>query len=198
MELPLRLPDHDDLLHRPLPAQGIWWLSKWPEFTLNNMPFLSGPRHGDRYVPPSDLLQRFADIKLALGALVALPIGAALKKDLLDELLWQVTFATGNTQSKFMGRYRSAKMVAAAGLKIERDHVYRRKTLLQELLGPTPSLDRIIARAQCCVVLSADEHRSVSDIDGGRKYSLAGITVYDMCDHTEVDPEALWPAYELE
>ena len=141
------------------------------------MPFHSGPRHNDRYVPPSDLPQRLADIKLVLGAIPGLPIGIALKRDLLDEALWQATFATGNTQSKFMGRYRSAKVVCVAGLKIERDHVYRRKVLLEELLGPSPDLDRIIARAQCCVVLTAEEHRSVSDIDGGRKYTLAGITV---------------------
>ena len=162
------------------------------------MPFHSDPKHCDRYVPSSDLPLRFADIKLVLGALVSLPIGTALKKDLLDEVLWQVTFATGNTQNKFMGRYRSAKMVRVAGLKIERDHVYRRKTLLRELIGPSPDLDRIIARSQCCVVLTADEHRLVSDIDGGKKYTLAGVTVYDMCDQTEVDSEALWPQFDSE
>ncbi len=162
------------------------------------MPFCSGPKHGDRYVAPGDLPQRLADIRLVLAALTGLAIGTPLKKELLDQVLWQVTFATGNTQSNFMGRYRSAKTVHVAGLKIERDHVYRRKTLLQELLGPSPNLDRVIARAQCCVVLTADEHRSVSNIDGGKKYKLAGIKVYDMCHQAEVDPESLWPPYDLE
>jgi len=160
------------------------------------MPICSSPRHGAQYVAASDLVERLAEIKTVLQSLIALPIGRFLKKDLLDRALWNVTFVTGNAQGKFMGRYRSAATIKEAGLKIERDHVYRRKTLLQDLLSSSCDLDRIIRLAQCCVVLTASEHRSVADIDGGRKFRLANIVVYDMCDRSEVDPEALWPPYQ--
>jgi len=93
---------------------------------------LSGPKHRNRYVPPADLQHRLGDVKIALDAIRLLPIAIPLKKDLLDELLWQVTFATGNTQSKFMGRYRGARVIGEVGVLIERDHVYQRKNLLQE------------------------------------------------------------------
>jgi hypothetical protein len=130
------------------------------------MGFESLQKHQQRYVVPHDLQQRLPDIRTALAAITVLPIGATLKKDLLDELLWQVTYATGNTQKKFMGPYRSERVITEVGLPIERDHVYQRKTLLQLLLGPAPDLDEILKLAQCCVVLTADEHRRVSDIDG--------------------------------
>ena len=111
---------------------------------------------------------------------------------MLDWALWQVAFATGNTQKKFLGRYRSESVIRQIGLKIQRDHVYQRKTLLQELLGPSPDLERIILQAQCCVVVTVDEHNRLSKIDGGEKYRIAGITVYDMLDETTVLPETEW------
>jgi hypothetical protein len=83
-------------------------------------------------------------------------------------------------------------VIRQTGLKIQRDHVYQRKTLLQELLGPSPDLERIIGRAQCCVVVTADEHNRLSRTDGGEKYRIAGIAVYDMLDETTVVPEVEW------
>jgi len=153
------------------------------------MLFCSGSKHRDRYVPRPNLKQQLADVKTVLEALRLLPIATPLKKDLLDKTLWHVTFATGNTQTKFMGRYRSRRVIREVGLKIQRDHVYQRKTLLRELLGPSPDLDRIISLAKCCVVLTADEHRSLANIDGGKKYTLAGVTVYDMLDEKKVEPD---------
>lgn len=158
------------------------------------MPFCSGVEHRNRYVPPANLLQQLAEIKSVLDALRRLPIAGPLKKGMLNSALWQVTYATGNTQTKFLGRWRSESVICRIGLKIERDHVYQRKTLLEELLGPSSDLDRIIARAQCCVVVTADEHRSLSPIDGGEKYRVAGITVYDMLYGTKVVPELEWGA----
>src|SRR5258708_3462133 len=144
------------------------------------MPFLSTPEHCKQYVPPATIPQQLAEIKAVLDALRRLPIAKPLKKSMLDWALWQVTFATGNTQKKFLGRWRTERVIREVGLKIERDHVYQRKTLLEELLGPSPDLDRIIAQAQSCMVLTADEHKTLNRIDGGEKYRRAGIIVYDM------------------
>jgi hypothetical protein len=40
--------------------------------------------------------------------------------------------------------------------------------------------------------VTADEHRRLSRIDGGEKYSLAGMAVYDMLSETKVVPELEW------
>jgi hypothetical protein len=156
------------------------------------MPFYSGAEHRKRYVPPAALQQQLADIRTVLDELRVLTIAKPLKQSMLDWALWQVAFATGNTQKKFLGRYRSESVIRQIGLKIQRDHVYQRKTLLQELLGPSPDLERIILQAQCCVVVTVDEHNRLSKIDGGEKYRIAGITVYDMLDETTVLPETEW------
>jgi len=101
---------------------------------------------------------------------------------MLDRALWQVAFVTGNTQSKFMGPYRSETVITQPGLKIQRDHAHRRATLMSELLGPAPDLDSVIDRAQCCCIVTEDEHRRLAavDIDGWERYAAAGIVVYDM------------------
>jgi hypothetical protein len=101
---------------------------------------------------------------------------------MLDAALWQVAFASGNTQSKFLGPYRSEAVITQVGLKIQRDHAHRRATLLSEPLGPSPDLDSIIDRALCCCIVTEDEHRRLAalTIDGWERYAAAGIVVYDM------------------
>lgn len=128
------------------------------------------------------LVEQLHDIRAVLEALRQMPIGKPLKKDMMNAALWQVAFATGNSQSRFMGPYRSEAVITQPGLKIQRDHAHRRATLLSELLGPSPDLDSIIERAQCCCIVTEEEHqrlRSV-DIDGWDRYAAAGIVVYDM------------------
>jgi hypothetical protein len=153
------------------------------------MPFLSNPKHRERYTPASTLMQQLVDIKTVLEALRQLPIATALKRDMLDAALWQVAFATGNTQSKFMGPYRSEAVITQIGLKIQRDHAYPRAALLAELLGASPDLDSIIDRAQCCCVVTEDEHRRLSAVavGGWGRYASAGIVVYDMRHGRRID-----------
>jgi hypothetical protein len=146
-------------------------------------------KHRHRYSPSPTLKQQLADIKVVLDALRLLTIATPLKKDMLDAALWQVAFATGNTQSKFMGRYRSEAVITQAGVKIQRDHAHRRAVLLAELLGPSPDLDSIIERAQCCCLVTEDEHRRLSGIaiDGWERYGAAEIVVYDMLDARKME-----------
>lgn len=152
------------------------------------MPFLSDARHRQRYAPIPTLQPQLADIKIVLDAIRLLPIATPLKKDMLTGALWQVAYATGNTQRKFMGRYRSESVITKAGLKIERDHAYRRAILMGELLGPSPDLDAIIERAQRCCLVTGDEHRRLHkvEIDGWERYRAAGITIYDMLTETKL------------
>ena len=155
---------------------------------------LSGPEHCRPFSHSISLPGEINDIKKILEALRGLDIAPPLKRRMLDEALWLFAFVTGNRQGQFRGRWMSENVKRGTGEKIQRDHVYSRKALLNELLGPSPDLDRIAARAQCCVVVTADEHTRLnrSKSDGGEKYRIAGVCVYDMLDGKQVAAELEW------
>jgi pimeloyl-ACP methyl ester carboxylesterase len=144
---------------------------------------LSSVKHRGLYSPSATLRERLSDIKLILDAIRKLEISMPIKNRMLVHALWQIAIVSGNTQSNPLGRFRSEAVIRHIGLKIERDHIYRKENLVQELLGPSADLDSIIARAHCCVV-TKDEHGRLGQvdwkIDGWQWYQAAGITAYDM------------------
>ena len=150
------------------------------------MPFLSGRGLRNRYVPPGSLRRQLAEIELLLDRIRLIPIAEPLKKRMLIHAIWEVAFATGS----FLGRYRSESVIRQVGLPIQRDHICRKETLVQELLGRPPDVERIIGRAHCCVV-TKDEHKRLSrvggEIEGWERNLVAGTTVYAMLDQTKMD-----------
>jgi hypothetical protein len=144
---------------------------------------LSKPSYSERYIESQDTVKRLADIKLVLKTTRGLPIGDRLKRTLLSQAIWQVAHATGN----FRGRYRSENVIRQSGLEIERDHIYPKTRLIEQIMSASDNLDdvldQVIQRARCCTV-SADEHERLhdfdSELDGWNRYEAAGIVVYDM------------------
>jgi hypothetical protein len=151
--------------------------------------FMSNANHRKPYVSSPAEKRRLADIKILLNAIRTLSIEEPVKKRILVHVVWEIAFATGNTQVSFMGRYRSAKVVSQSGLPIQRDHINKKAALIAALLGPSPDLEAIIERAQCCVVTD-DEHAQLgavgTKIDGWERYLAAGISVYDMATDSKV------------
>ena len=149
------------------------------------MPFTSNARHQKRYVESPKTAQRLADIRKLLDSIRRLPIGQSLKKTMLVHSIWQVSESTGS----FYARHRSESVIRTVGQKIQRDHIYQKRTLVAELLTPEPDLDAIIQQARCCIVTEA-EHRRLHGVDAGLdgwdRYRAAGIVVYDMLDETRV------------
>lgn len=98
-----------------------------------------------------------------------------------------------------MGRYRSEAVITQVGLKIQRDHAYPRAALLAELLGASPDLESIIDRAQCCCVVTEDEHKRLSGVTtaGWARYKHAGIIVYDMLHGRRLVPDSGDPSLGL-
>jgi hypothetical protein len=127
-----------------------------------------------------------ADIRLLLDTVRQVKIAVPLKKRMLVHVIWEVAKATGN----FYGRYRSEGVIERGGDPIQRDHIYKKSTLVEELLSPSPDLDRVMGRALCCIV-TKKEHDRLHDIDkkrdGWDRYRAAGIVVYDMLDQTRMD-----------
>jgi hypothetical protein len=143
------------------------------------MPFLAKASHQNRYVQTDATAARLEDVKTLLDTVRGLPVALPLKKRMLVHGIWEVAKATGD----FCGRYRSEAVIRNPGQKIQRDHIYQKRTLVEELLGPAPNIDSIIERAYCCIV-TAEEHAKLHalspKLDGWERYTAAGIVVYDM------------------
>jgi hypothetical protein len=149
------------------------------------MAITSKHAHARPYVESPTLSRKLADIKTLLDTIRQLDIEPKLKRDMLVHGIWEVAKATGN----FNGRYRSQSVIDRTGLTIQRDHIYKKKTLVDELLRPAPDLDMIIERARCCIV-SVDEHQRLhgvgNDLDGWDRYRAAGVIVHDMLQQTRI------------
>ena len=143
------------------------------------MPFLSKATHQKRYAQTEATAARLEDVKTLLETLRGLSVALPLKKRMLVHGIWEVAKATGD----FCGRYRSEAVIRNPGQKIQWDHIYDKRTLVEELLGPAPNIDSIIERACCCIVTEEEHvklHALSPKLDGWERYRAAGIVVYDM------------------
>ena len=74
-------------------------------------------------------------------------------------------------------------MLANVGIRIQRDHIYPRKQLVDEVLAREVALTSIVERARCCIV-TKEEHDRLSKVEasiqGHERYRLAGVEVRDM------------------
>ncbi len=144
------------------------------------------PRHLRSVIVPAD--RSAGDIRVLLDSIRRLAISEPIKKRMLVHALWEIAFATGNKQSSFFGRYRSEGVLRQAGLKIQRDHIYRKEKLIEQLLWPRQQISmRSLLKRN---VVSVTEGRtrlapseSTRKLDGWERYRIAGIAVY-----------AIWPA----
>jgi len=125
------------------------------------------------------MITLLGDIATLLRSIRQLPIERRLKRRMLVCVIWQVAMVSGD----FYPRYRSLSVIRTPGIRIQRDHIFKKKALVEELLAEKPDIDFIIERSLCCVV-TADEHKKLHDIDGGLdgwdRYTAAEIIVYDM------------------
>src|SRR4051812_11132937 len=119
------------------------------------MPIVSALTHARRYVERPSTRQRLADVKTLLETIIPMQIALSLKKRLLVHGIWEVSRATGD----FRGRYRSEGVIREVDVPIQRDHIYKKSILVEELLGVSPDIDRVIERARCCVVTTAEHQR---------------------------------------
>ena len=150
------------------------------------MPILSDTRHKRPYQQKSDAELRLKDVETLLRTITMMPLHSRTKKKMLNHVLWLVVELTGN----FHCQYRSAGVLKDTGVRIQRDHIYPRKQLVEELLGPEPNFADIVTRAQCCVV-THEEHQLLTKVPkevlGWERYEKAGVKWYDMRTHVYAD-----------
>jgi hypothetical protein len=149
------------------------------------MPFKSTPAHARLYVELPTAKQKLSDIKILLEAIRQMPIADSIKVRMLVHGIWEVARATGN----FRGRYRSEGVIRTVGVRIQRDHIFKKSTLIERLFTTSPDLDKVIEQARCSIV-TVDEHWRLhdvdNDLDGWDRYKAARVVVYDMIDETPV------------
>ena len=146
------------------------------------MPILSTERHRRPYKQREDAEQRLRDVESLLRTITTMPLHLQTKRMMLNRVLWLVVELTGN----FYCQYRSAGVLRNMGVRIQRDHVFPRKHLVEELLGHEPDFSSIVKQAQCCVV-THEEHQLLTqvpqDIVGWDRYKQAGVQYHDMLTH---------------
>ncbi len=144
--------------------------------------------HGKPYIEPADLHNNLQDAVRLLEGLLALNISLPMKKRMLNHEIWQVAIASGS----FKPRYRSAEVIKGNGDKIERDHVFQKKALIERLLQKPHEAEQVVKSAISCAVTKAEhdkltQHsRTHPEDDGWTRYQNSGITVYDMLTGTEL------------
>lgn len=138
--------------------------------------------HRKLFVEPPGLNEKLQDVEKLIKGLIALNLNLPLKKRMLVHAIWEVATSSGN----FKGRFRSRGVVTQVGVKIQRDHVFQKKGIVERLIHFPDQIPEILTDAVCCVVTEG-EHRVLTayskknpHVDGWQRYSEAGITVFDM------------------
>lgn len=150
------------------------------------MPITSTVRHSLRFIPTQDAEQRLREVEMLLRTFVEMPLHLRTKKMMLNRALWLVVELTGD----FYCRYRSAGVLAKSGERIQRDHVFTRKSLVKELLLPNPNYVAIVNRAHCCIVTDVEHYRLSrvqKNIVGWDRYTEAKVSVHDMLTYNSTE-----------
>lgn len=146
----------------------------------------SHTKHALPYAPPKDNARRLKEVELLLQTIVEMPLHMQTKKIMLNRTLWLVVELSGN----FNCRYRSEGVLSKVGERIQRDHIYTRKSLVDMLLKPSPDYEEIINKAVCCVVTPV-EHKKLSDVpksfEGFDRYKEAEVVYYDMTNYQKTE-----------
>lgn len=144
------------------------------------MPFLSTKKHSIKFVPSSNQALGIKAISNLIDAIRSCKVPLPSKKRMLVHALWEVARVSGN----FYPRYRSKDVTARTGLKIQRDHIYQKKHIVERLLkDPNYKSSTAVEKAQCCIVTKAEHeklHRIDPNVDGFDRYRVAKIEICDM------------------
>jgi hypothetical protein len=100
------------------------------------------------------------------------------KRRMLNHAVWEVTIARGD----FVPEHRSHGVQnGVVGAKIQREHVYPRKRIVDAILEKQEPLEEILRRVIHCVV-TVDEaarlNKVPATVDGWKRYSDAEVDVY--------------------
>lgn len=134
--------------------------------------------HRKPYRMREDLTARLASLQDVIAQLrdSSLPIDS--KKRMLNHAVWEVSIALGNFAPEFRSK---GVLEGRLGAKIEREHVFKRKQIVADVLANKEPLPSILKRVIHCVV-TKEEHAELKNVldaeDGWARYRAAGIEVF--------------------
>ena len=142
------------------------------------------------YKPHKDRDLRIRSAVTAIKAILNLDLYPSHKKELISVCIWKITEADG----KLRTRCRSiGSLTADSGTKLQHEHVFERKSLIQRLLDQREDVQVVLDDAIGCVV-TKDEHDYLSqvsrenpDLEGWKRYRAAGIQVFDLQTQQEME-----------
>ena len=125
-----------------------------------------------------DLQARINGLQELISSIRDSSLPLDIKKRMLNHAVWEITRALGD----FSPEFRSKGVIEGPlGAKIEREHVNKRKWIVEDVLAKKEPLDSILKRVIHCVV-TKEEHARLNSIpsskDGWARYDAAGVEVY--------------------
>jgi hypothetical protein len=135
--------------------------------------------YGKPYRAREDLQERISAVQEVIAFLRDSHLPLDRKKRMLHHAVWEVSIALGDSRPEF----RSAGFLKQTeGTKTQREHVYKRQRIVEDILRNEEPLDAIVKRIVHCMV-TKDEHEKLDDIpdknlDGWARYRAAGIEVF--------------------
>jgi hypothetical protein len=134
--------------------------------------------HKRPYRERVDLQLRLGSLKNVIEFLRGCDLPEDSKKRMLNHAIWEITKALGDFTPEFRSR---GVIEGSVGAKIEREHVYKRKRIVADILCKQESLESVLSRVIHCVV-TKEEHDKLSSVpvteDGWSRYKLAGVEVF--------------------
>ena len=105
-------------------------------------------------------------------------------RESLSIAIWKYTECNG----KYTTRFRSRGAVESPKGKLNHEHVFTRKSLIDELLSAPGDFETIMSKAVACTVLTS-EHALLRSVEkqnpslvGWDRYRAAGIEVFDLAE----------------
>ena len=134
--------------------------------------------HSKPYREREDVKSRLVAIQEAIAYLRDSNLPPDSKKRMLNHAIWEATIALGNFAPEFRSK---GVLEGKLGSKIEREHVYKRKQIVLDVLEKHKPLDSILKRVIHCVV-TKEEHARLRKVlnseDGWARYQSARIEVF--------------------
>lgn len=148
--------------------------------------------HSTQYRERTDLQARIEALQGIISHIRDSHLPKDSKKRMLNHAIWEVSIARGD----FVPEYRSKGVrEGAVGTKIQREHVYRRKQIVEDVLKNEEPLEAILKRIIHCVV-TTEEHSRLNSIpdktmDGWPRYRAANIEVFKCAEQQPVKVQYL-------
>ncbi len=125
--------------------------------------------------------KQIEDSKTIIKMVLNLPeVDNVTKYKVIDLMLWNITGAYGKLNTKFV----SEGAITSKDEKLQHEHVFTKKYLINRILNEPDNLDSIFELAFACIVTEKEHHKlsNVKDVEGWSRYVNAGIKVFALDD----------------